>query len=162
MTYGKFGALALVGIGLIGAAPGPTNLADLKVLRDIKPGLWSHSFTTTPKNPGVPNKQEKACVSGAQMQGMLRQSLSVGAQDQMCPMSIESDGVSKASFTLHCPPITIAQLGIKAPGAVMPGDIVRSTGEEHWVASVRTPGVPGVTPAATWRHDYRRLGDCPG
>jgi hypothetical protein len=162
MAHWKRGMIVAAAGGLLAAAPASTNLSSLSVLRDVKPGMWSHSFTTIPKNPAVPDQAEQACVSAAQLAAMLRESLATGPNEEQCPITIDSDAMTKAQFTMHCPAITIEALGISAPGADIPGTIERSPGQDHWVASVRTPAVPGVTPAAVWRHEYRRLGACPG
>lgn len=47
-------------------------------------------------------------------------------------------------------------------GADTPAAIEKSAGQAQWVLSVKTPAVAGVTPAAIWQHEYRRLGACPG
>lgn len=161
MNWTKRAALSVMACGLIAAAPGPADLSKLTILRDVKPGLWTHSFTTIPRNPAAPDRQERACISAAQLQAMIRESLAAGPSEQICPISVGFDSFSKASFTLNCPSIRIPELGVTAPAASMPGEIVRSGREEHWVVSVKTPAVPGKVPTATWRHDYRRLGDCP-
>lgn len=162
MPFGRLKAgLALAAIGLLAAAPAPVDLGTLAVLSSVKPGLWDHSFTTAPKNPGVPDQQERGCVSQAELAEMIRQAARTEGQDEQCPMTVESNGVSKAAFTLHCSVISIPQLGIEAPAVAMPATIEKTQGQDHWVVSVSTPAVPGITPAAIWRHDYRRLGDCP-
>jgi hypothetical protein len=162
MKSGKRYAMMVLALGLIAATPGSADLSQLTMWRDLKPGLWSHVFTTTPKNPAVPNRQERGCVSLAQLRTMQRELIRGPGSDQICPVSIQLDTPSTARFTLHCPPITIAQLGIKTPGADLSGRIERTRGEDHWVVSIAMPAVPGSAPASVWRHEYRRLGDCPG
>lgn len=162
MAFQKRWMIVAAAAGLMAAAPASNNLGALTVMRGVKPGLWTHSFTTIPKNPAVPNQTEKGCVSATQLAAMLRESLSAGPDEQQCPITVESDAMTKASFTMRCPAITIEALGITAPGADMPATIERTPGQDHWVIAVKTPAVPGVTPAAIWRHEYRRLGDCPG
>lgn len=161
MNGTRCGALLAMACGLVAAAPGPADLSTLTILRDVRPGLWTHSFTTIPKNPAAPDRQERACISAAQLQAMIRESIAAGPNEQICPMRVGFDSFSKATFTLNCPSIRIPALGVTAPAAAMPGEILRSGREEHWVVSVKTPAVPGRVPTATWRHDYRRLGDCP-
>ncbi len=162
MRHWKPAMMSVAASGLLGAAPAPVELAELSVLRGVKPGLWHHVFTTIPKNPAVANQQEKGCISETQLKAMLQQSLADGPGERHCPITINSNGVSKAQFTMHCPSVTIPSLGIAAPGAEMPAVIEKTEGQEHWVVSVKTPAVPGITPAATWWHEYRRLGDCSG
>lgn len=152
----------MVLIGLAAAGPAQVEIPRLAVLRDVRAGVWEHRFTTTPKNPAVANQRESACVSPSQMSAMLAQALSSGQEERHCPITIESDAMTMARFTMHCPAIAIPELGVEAPGADMPATIEKTAGQEQWVVSVKTPGVPGVTPAAIWRHEYRRLGACPG
>lgn len=162
MPHYKRWMIVAAAAGLMAAAPASTDLSTLSVLRDVKPGVWSHSFTTIPKNPAVPNQMEKGCVSSAQLAAMLRESLAAGPSEQQCPITVESNAMTSAQFTMRCPSIAIEALGITAPGTDIPGTIDRTPGQDHWVVSVKTPAVPGVTPAAVWRHEYRRLGACPG
>ncbi|WP_420144556.1 hypothetical protein [Sphingobium sp.] len=124
--------------------------------------LWTYSFTTVPKNPAVPSRQEWGCVSVAQLGEMQRELIRGPGSDQYRPVSIDMNTPSAARFTLHCPPITIPQLGIKAPGADLPGRIERTRGEDHWTVSIIMPGAPGGAPASVWQHEYRRLSDCQG
>jgi hypothetical protein len=35
--------------------------------------------------------------------------------------------------------VQIPQLGVSAPGADIPGEIVRSGGQDHWVVTMHTP-----------------------
>lgn len=144
------------------AAGGGVEPSDLAILKSAKPGLWQHSFTTIPANPAAPARTEKGCVSQAMLTEMINQLKAPTGSDAICDIEMKSDFATRAEGVMHCPPIEIAQLGIKAPGADMPILFEKSGNEEHWVVTVKTPAVPGVTPAATWRHDYRRLGQCPG
>lgn len=152
-------ALPFVAIGAMGAAP--SDLAQLQVLSGVKPGLWEHSFTTIPKLPVAPDQQEQMCVTAAQIGEMLEQGLQTTGEEY-CAATVEVDGETEARVMLRCPPIRIPGLGIEAPGTEMPAKIVRSPASEHWVVTVDTPAVLGVVPPAVWRHEYRRLGACPG
>lgn len=152
----------VVAAPLVIAAGTSADLANLAVLKSAKPGLWQHSFTTIPANPAARAYSEKGCMSQADMTAMINQLKSPGSAELICEVQMKSDFATKAEGVLHCPPIEIPQLGVKAPGADMPILFEKSGNEEHWVVTVKTPAVPGVTPAATWRHDYRRLGQCPG
>ncbi|KMS51183.1 hypothetical protein V474_05250 [Novosphingobium barchaimii LL02] len=162
MRFARTAMMLATLIVLAAAAAGPVNIAQLNVMRDVRAGMWQHTFTTIPKNPGVPNQSEKACVSQADLGVMLEQSLKSSLEEQHCPITVESDAMTMARFTMHCPAINIPELGVSAPGADMPATIQKTGGEEHWTVSVKTPPVPGVAPAAVWRHEYRRLGACPG
>jgi hypothetical protein len=150
-----------IGTPLSVAASGTVNFADLAVLRDAKPGLWQHSFTTIPTNPVAPARTEKACVSQVTLTAMLDQLKSPGG-GRSCDVEMKSNFANKAEGVMHCPGIDIPQAGVHAPGADMPIVFEKIGTEEHWVVTVRVPAVPGNTPAAIWRHEYRRLGQCPG
>lgn len=155
-------SLAAAVFGIAAMAAGPIDFSKLSVMRDVRPGLWEHRFTTTPKNPAARDINEKGCVSQAQLDAMIRESLASGGQEQFCPATVDSDAMTMARFTMHCPATVIPELGVDTPGGDMLGTITKTLSEEHWVVSVKTMAVPGVTPAAVWRHDYRRLGACPG
>lgn len=162
MRYLKFAALVGFAAVLTAAAPEASDLSRLSVMRSVRPGLWVHTFATIPKNPAVANTTEKGCISQAQLNAMMRQALTSSGNSEQCPLTIDSDTMTMARFTIHCKAVKIPQLGVNAPAGSLPGTIVKSGNEEHWVVSVKTPPVPGKVPAATWRHEYRRLGSCPG
>ncbi len=158
----------LIGLAVVAAAPvvmaagQSTNLATLQVMKAAKPGLWQHSFATIPANPAAKPYSEKGCVSQAALTQMINQAASPSGQDYTCDIQMKSDFATKAEGVIHCPAVQIPALGVNAPAGDLPILIEKSGNEEHWVVSVKTPAVPGSVPAATWRHEYRRLGSCPG
>lgn len=163
MSPKRLACLAVVVVApLVMAAGQASNLADLQVLKGAKPGLWKHSFSTIPANPAAKAYSEQGCMSQAAMAQMINDLRKPAGQDELCEVRMKSDFSTKAEGVIHCPAIQIPELGVNAPAGELPILFEKSGNEEHWVVTVKTPAVPGVTPAATWRHDYRRLGSCPG
>lgn len=163
MTFKRVACFAALVVAPVVMAAAPSrDLADLQVMKSAKPGLWQHSFGVIPANPAVRPYSEKGCISPAAMAEMINQMKKPAGQDITCDIQMQSDFSTKAEGVMRCPPMKIPALGVDAPGADLPIAINKSGSEEHWVVTVKTPAVPGSAPAATWRHEYRRLGACQG
>lgn len=138
------------------------DLSSLAVSKGVKPGLWSYARTTIPKHPQIKNTIEQGCVSEAELIKMMASAHQSGKTD--CPIEVVHDFKDKADLISHCPKIVLPSIAgaapITGPAADFPISIVRHTGIEMWTIEVKVPAVPGATPPAIWRSEYKRLGDC--
>ncbi|WP_312327115.1 hypothetical protein [Stenotrophomonas sp.] len=150
--------LLLVVIGPASTATA-TEFRDLKVLADVAPGLWSHSTSVTPATAIAPPTSEQGCVNNSQLQAMIAESLASRAKQ--CPMTFSTDTANAARGVTHCPKMPIPQLGIVVEAMDAP-IVITHASEGLWTVTVDVPSTPGGTPGGVWRHEYRRLGNCPG
>ncbi|MDR2154406.1 MAG: hypothetical protein LBE78_05195 [Burkholderiaceae bacterium] len=145
------GALLTLAFGLTVAvsAHADADLSKLKIWNGVKPGMWLHTFTTIPKNHGIPDRREQGCVSAAQLRQMVKE----GDDPNMikCSLILELDTPNKAVYTVHCPAF------MNMPQ--YPIEIVRGHGMEHWIVTAKMPASNGG-PAIEFKSEYTRLGAC--
>lgn len=152
--------LLLTSLPLAGtAATTAVTFRDLKVAERVAPGLWSHTFSVMPANPVAPASHEQGCQSAQQLQAMMREAVRSPSM-QTCPVQFDADTSTHAHGVMHCPAMTIAQLGITVPAMGIPVQIDRIA-EQRWEVILQVPATPGGAPAGVWRHVFQRLGDCP-
>lgn len=130
----------------------------LKVAKDIKPGLWSTTFTITPPNPHIKNRVEEVCATQAQLVESLNEVTT--QEERPCKIETKSDLTTEAKLLMRCPPMKIPQLGVAVPGSDIPMTITKNS-MVQWTVMLDMPAVPGAAPKSIWKHVYKRLKDCP-
>ncbi|MGO3741756.1 hypothetical protein [Kerstersia sp.] len=137
------------------AAPSP--FADLKAFQGLENGLWHWSFTTQPRQPAIPDHDERGCVDIARYMERAMQEVQKNAPQ--CVIQVERDTPEQAELSSQCPAMQIM------PGLALPPLQIRYLVQRLGKNDVKVEAIaPNFLTGAghiTFLHQAQRLGACP-
>lgn len=148
-------ALALSAVSSLGLAS-DYPFSKLQALQGLENGQWHLTFTTIPRQPAIPDHDERGCADVAKY--MERAMRKVQETAQQCRIEVNSDTPAKAELTSQCPAMQIMP-GLALPALQIHYYVQRLAQNEVQVDAVAPNFLTG-SGNITFRHKATRLGAC--
>lgn len=149
-------ALALLAFSSAGQTA-PSPFSDLKAFQGLENGLWQWRFTTQPRQPAIPDRDDRGCVNIARYMERAMQEIQKNAPQ--CVIQVQRDTLEQAELSSQCPAMQIM------PGLALPPMqihyLVQRLGKNDVQVEAIAPNFLTGMGNITFLHQAQRLGACP-
>ncbi|AZV94551.1 hypothetical protein CBF45_13125 [Bordetella sp. J329] len=131
--------------------------ADLQAFQGLENGLWHWTMTTQPRQPVIPDQDQRRCVDISRSLERAMQEIQKNAPQ--CAIQVQSDTADRAELSSQCPAMQIMP-GIAVP-AMQISYLVQRLGKNEIQVVATAPNFLTGSGNLSFRHQAQRLGACP-